>query len=194
MTVDLMCLREIGWTKWDPIELLRNRESWVGQRFQDEYDHYLVHVADRVVAGDDDNSLVSYLVAIERDNMGLGSTESSKQRAAATVSAIRNYLVGETEGAAKVYDDLKRVVEDAMPGWRVVVPEPRTALPRPRKEDSLASTNEALKAKWFGQGADGDAAEAAEPSHQVIVEPVGGGGPGRKTIIVRDGKIIGMQG
>ena len=92
MTIDILRLREIGWTEWDPIELMRNRETWIGQPFANEYDYYLIHVADRIIAGDGDAPLISYLVAGERDDMGLGSSERSAERAAATVFAIRKYL------------------------------------------------------------------------------------------------------
>ena len=92
MTIDILRLREIGWTEWDPIVLLGNRDTWVGQQFANEYDYYLIHVADRIIAGDSDDRLISYLVAAERDDMALGSSERSAARAAATVFAIRKYL------------------------------------------------------------------------------------------------------
>lgn len=92
MTIDLNRLRKIGWTEWDPIELLRTRVTWLGQPFQDEYDRYLIHVADRIVAGDSDCELVDYLVSIVDIDMGLGQSEVSKKRASSTVAAIRAYL------------------------------------------------------------------------------------------------------
>ncbi|MDW9479011.1 hypothetical protein GOB57_10085 [Sinorhizobium meliloti] len=90
--LDLRRLREIGWTEWDPIGILKNCENWIGQPFENEYDHYLTHVADRAIAGDDDDQLISYLRDVESGDMGLGSGDCSTKRAAATVSAIRKYL------------------------------------------------------------------------------------------------------
>jgi hypothetical protein len=42
MTIDLTRLREIGWTHWDPIGLMRNRDTWIGQPFQNEYGDHLI--------------------------------------------------------------------------------------------------------------------------------------------------------
>lgn len=97
MTVDLNRLREIGFSEWDPIELMRNRETWVGTKFQNEYDSYLSHVADRLIAGDNEAELVAYLVAVERDDIG-GTSDCSKIRAAAAVAAIKAHANAAAQG------------------------------------------------------------------------------------------------
>lgn len=176
MTLDLIRLREIGWTEWDPIELLRNRDTWIGQPFENEYDRYLIHVADRIIAGDNDDTLVAYLVAIERDDMHGGSSEVATKRAAATVSAIRKYL--ETER-------LTRIVEAARSDWKAGNLEPHAVQPV-RKVDTVAADVGARKA--------GLRPTASEEGSLAIVEPAKGGGLGGKTVVIRDGKFIGMQG
>ncbi|MCZ7861311.1 hypothetical protein O9X98_07795 [Agrobacterium salinitolerans] len=177
MTIDPMRLREIGWTEWDPIELMRNRKTWIGQPFENEYDSYLIHVADRILAGDGDAALVAYLVAIERDDMYDGSADVSPQRAAATVSAIRQYLEKER---------LTRIVEAAMPGWKVVDPASQAVQTPVRKVDTVAADIGARKAA-LAQTLTGESSLA-------IVEPANGDVIARKTVVIRDGKIIGMQG
>lgn len=92
MTIDLTRLREIGWTHWDPIGLMRNRDTWIGQPFENEYDDHLIQVANRIIAGEDDVTLVAYLVVVERDDMHCSSADVAPQRAAATVSAIKKYI------------------------------------------------------------------------------------------------------
>jgi hypothetical protein len=94
MTIDLNRLREIGWTTWDPIAFMRNQKTWIGQPFENEYDHYLIHVADRIVAGADDEELVSYLVRVECEDMydGAIETEACRTRAAATIATIKDQV------------------------------------------------------------------------------------------------------
>jgi hypothetical protein len=177
MVIDLERLREIGWTEWDPIEVLKYRDTWVGQPFENEYDHYLIHVADRILVGDDDATLVAYLVAIERDDMYDSSAEVSPERAAATVIAIRKYLDEKR---------LTRIIEASMLGWKVVDREPQAGVTPVRRVDTGAVDIGTRKAKlWPAQ---------SEESSLATIEPVEGGGLGRKSVVIRNGKIIGMQG
>lgn len=160
MTINLSRLREIGWSEWDPIELMRTRDTWIGQPFENEYDHYLVHVADRILEGVDDTTLVAYLAGIERDDIRDGGVAAcSNHRATATVIAIRKYLDEER---------LTRTVEAAMPGWKVVDREPRVGETPVHRVDSRA-VNIGTRKAMLGPA-------QTEESSLAIVEPVEGGG------------------
>jgi len=88
-------LRDIGWNLWDPIGLLGSSGPFAGkwsdeenQGFADEYDSYLISAASQLRQGEPPNQVVSYLVHIEADYMGLGERPTSRIRAAAVVEAI----------------------------------------------------------------------------------------------------------
>ncbi|MCS4089529.1 hypothetical protein [Rhizobium sp. BK176] len=185
MALDLNRLREIGFAEWDPIGLMRNRETWVGTRFQNEYDHYLIRVADRLVAGDDEAELVAYLVGVECVDMEVATAEKSAPRARATVAAIKAHV---TETLTEQPYDIKKLVESRFPGWQVV------------ERESLESGGKAIPteqvkfARWGLQVPSPEEIEREKMTGQVVIEPKNGGGPGPKTVIVRNGKIIGAQG
>lgn len=93
-------------------------------------------------------------------------------------------------------DEARKVAERAMPGW-VVVDDPEP-IAKARKVDSVGLDIETLKRKWFGQEA---SAQATQPevrgeAETVVMRMRGKDADiiGNKTAIVRDGKIIGMQG
>ena len=86
---ELPKLRAIGWSLWDPIGLLDKGEAWEPKRFADEYDDYLLHVAGHLQQGAPPEEMASYLVAIERDFIGMGMQADTEIRAEATVEAIR---------------------------------------------------------------------------------------------------------
>ncbi len=82
-------LRRIGWDNWDPIGL----KDVHGGSAEDEYDDYLVTAVTMLLADEEDGAVVDYLVAVERDHMGLGDSLSALPRASATVAALRSYLI-----------------------------------------------------------------------------------------------------
>jgi len=92
--VKLSVLRDIGWDRWDPIRLNGSEGGWRRSSAADEYDRYLLRVADRLQNGEADNDVVDYLVSIETGHMGLTDTPAARTRAEATVAAIRAHVEG----------------------------------------------------------------------------------------------------
>jgi hypothetical protein len=80
--IQLSRLRELGWANWDPIRL--------GGSPQDEYDTYLLKVAGMVRRNEPDKTAIDYLVWVESEYMGLGMHADTRQRAQATIEAIRS--------------------------------------------------------------------------------------------------------
>lgn len=99
MPISLDRLREIGFLKWDPIDLMRNADKWSGTPFEDEYDTYLHHVANRISEGAEDKELRDYLVDASCNRMHDGAEPSAEcvARASATVHAIRK-LANDEDG------------------------------------------------------------------------------------------------
>ncbi|MES0812093.1 hypothetical protein ABLO27_21580 [Roseibium sp. SCPC15] len=90
--IKLSRLRDIGWTLWDPIGLLPAGEKWddEGNRsFADEYDSFLIHAAGQLRRGTPDVDVVSYLIEVESEHMGLGESRGARERAEFVVAAIR---------------------------------------------------------------------------------------------------------
>ncbi|MBY3433417.1 hypothetical protein HFN89_04585 [Rhizobium laguerreae] len=195
MAIDLNRLREIGWSEWDPIGLLGNRDTWRRAPFENEYGHYLIRVADGLIAGDDEAELVAYLVTIVRDNMGLGRSDLSKNRAAATVAAIKAHVEEALPEQPEPRHSIEELIESRFPGWRVVENGHRQESAETHRPEHVQPDIESLRAKWFGPAATGaEEVERETMSGLVVIEPSSGGCPGRKTIVVRNGKIIGAQG
>ena len=92
--VRLSVLRDIGWDQWDPIRLNGSEGGWRRSYAADEYDRYLLRVADSLQNGEADNAVVDYLVGIETGHMGLTDTLTARTRAEATVAAIRAHVEG----------------------------------------------------------------------------------------------------
>ncbi len=93
--VQLSKLRDIGWMLWDPIRLLGAGGHFPGKwsdkanlGYADEYDNYLVSAASQLRRGASCEQVVSYLVQIESEQMGLGEGPTSRERAEAVVDAI----------------------------------------------------------------------------------------------------------
>ena len=99
--VRLSRLRDIGFRDWDPIGILAAGEPWQDHPAADEYDRYLLELVGRLVRGAGDAEAVDFLIGIESGHMGLGTSATAADRAAATVRSIRDYLDGlpGTEGA-----------------------------------------------------------------------------------------------
>ncbi|WP_395541934.1 hypothetical protein [Neotabrizicola sp. sgz301269] len=94
--VKLSRLRDIGWNLWDPIGLLGSSGHLPGkwrdeanQGFANEYDDYLISAASQLRQGAPRDQVVSYLVHVEAEYMGLGERRTSRERAEAVVAAIR---------------------------------------------------------------------------------------------------------
>jgi len=90
--IKLSRLRDIGWSKWDPIGLLADGQKWDDedcQQFADEYDGYLLQAAGRLQRGATDEEVVRYLVDIETNYMGLGAERDAAARAKALVAALQ---------------------------------------------------------------------------------------------------------
>lgn len=95
LTVKLSKLRDIGWMLWDPIGLLGPGGFYPGKwsdeanlGFADEYDTYLVSAASQLRRGESREQVVSYLVHIESEHMGLGEGPTTRERAKAVVAAV----------------------------------------------------------------------------------------------------------
>jgi len=90
--IELSALRDIGWKEWDPIGI----KQFAGDAWQngsaDEYDSYLSRVVTGLQSGWTLDDAANYLVEIERDYIGLGEGPTSRQRAEATVKAIRDLI------------------------------------------------------------------------------------------------------
>lgn len=80
-------LREIGWTLWNPIRILRFRDD-----APDEYDTYLSKTADMLRTGTSDADCIEYLIDIECNYMGIDMSDDTHTRATATVAAIRKII------------------------------------------------------------------------------------------------------
>lgn len=80
-------LREIGWTKWDPIGL-----GGTDSRPEDEYDGYLLQAAGRLWNGASREEVANYFVSIETEYMGLGEGAGVHQRAKEVADALSRYV------------------------------------------------------------------------------------------------------
>lgn len=91
-SVGQLALRNIAWSKWDPIGLNGSEGGWRFSDAANEYDRYMLRVLEGLQSGEPEASLADYLVGIEIHYMGLTLTPDTRERAAATVSAIRDRL------------------------------------------------------------------------------------------------------
>ncbi|SPF75446.1 hypothetical protein ALP8811_00434 [Aliiroseovarius pelagivivens] len=90
--IDLSRLRDIGWRLWDPIGLMSDGENWNDDEylsFVDEYDTYLMNAAGQLRRGASDAEVVSYLVKVETEFMGLNQAPGVRARAETVVEEIR---------------------------------------------------------------------------------------------------------
>lgn len=88
----LSCLRDFGWSLWDPIGLTAIEGAWRESPNADEYDNYLLHAADLLQEGAEEEECVQYLEEIESEYMGLGVRADAHHRAIRTIRAISQYL------------------------------------------------------------------------------------------------------
>jgi hypothetical protein len=88
MHIDLNRLRQIGWDLWNPIGL---DDAWRAAA-PDEYDRYLLHIADMASTGRPADDAATYLIDIASRHMGLPCV--NRQAAFATASAIVAYVEG----------------------------------------------------------------------------------------------------
>jgi hypothetical protein len=88
-------LRRIGWESWDPIGLAYPDGSW-DEGCADEYDRYLLHVADMLVRGRSPSEAITYLDVIASEHMGIGPiTPAGHTASQRTVEALLAYLGGD---------------------------------------------------------------------------------------------------
>ena len=87
-TFQLSRLREIGWSKWDPIGLGGLDED----RPAGEYDGYLLQAAGRLWSGGSDEEVAAFSVKVETDHMGLSAVPGMDARALRVVGALREYV------------------------------------------------------------------------------------------------------
>ena len=80
-------LREIGWTRWDPIGL-----NGIQSCRDDEYDSYLLQAAGHLWDGRSKEEVTDFLLQVETEHMGLGEAPGVRQRARDVVSAINWYV------------------------------------------------------------------------------------------------------
>jgi hypothetical protein len=85
--LELSRLRDIGWSRWDPLGLLGTKHA-----SEDEYDNYLLHAAGRLWDGASEEEVTNYLVSAEAEDMGLDGAPNARQRASEVVSALGAYV------------------------------------------------------------------------------------------------------
>ena len=90
--IRLSRLRDIGWSVWDPIGLLRADQDWQDAErlpFANEYDTYLLQAAGRLGRGDAAADVARYLATIQVEYMGLDTpSQDALERAERVVAAI----------------------------------------------------------------------------------------------------------
>ena len=79
-------LREIGWSKWDPIGV--GTSDWS----EDEYDGYLLQAAGQFWHGQTVEAVADYLIKIETEQMGLAAVSGIRSRAWDVATAISEYV------------------------------------------------------------------------------------------------------
>lgn len=89
--INISKLRDIGWSLWDPLELLPEGESWNSEdnlAFADEYDDYLMKAAGKIRNGVAKEEVVGYLLDVENKTLGLKTNADSKKRIQEVVASI----------------------------------------------------------------------------------------------------------
>jgi len=90
--IGLFALRTIGWSEWDPIGLNGSEGGWRFSDAANEYDRYMVRVAQGLRQGEPQESMIDYLIGIETHHMGLALTSNTRVRASATIAAVNQHL------------------------------------------------------------------------------------------------------
>ncbi len=88
----LPSLRDIGWEHWDPAGIRHIGDAQDRPPPADEYDEYLLAVADGLRRGWPAGQARAYLVSAEAEAMCMGVGPTTRERAEATVDAIQAYL------------------------------------------------------------------------------------------------------
>jgi hypothetical protein len=87
-TFEVSRLREIGWSKWDPIGVGGLDDDWPA----DEYDAYLLQAAGQIWNGHSADEVADYLIQIETEHMGLDAVPGIRSRALDVANSIRAYV------------------------------------------------------------------------------------------------------
>ena len=87
-TFQLSRLREIGWSKWDPIGVGGPEHDWPA----DEYDTYLLQAAGQLWRGQSIETTADYLVKVETEHMGLHPVLGIRSRAIEVARSVREYV------------------------------------------------------------------------------------------------------
>ena len=103
-TIKLSRLREIGWSRWDPIGLRNVGDgAWQdGGACADEYDSYLLQVVGQLRRNVPAPMVAAYLEDVEVRHMGNGGDATTRSRTEATVAAVADYLASLPAGPLKV--------------------------------------------------------------------------------------------
>lgn len=85
-------LRDIGWSKWDPIGILQEGQNWRDEDclpFAAEYDSYLLQAVGMLRKGIAKEDVARYLDDIAANHMGLGHAPGATSRATEVAAAIQ---------------------------------------------------------------------------------------------------------
>jgi hypothetical protein len=86
--IELARLREIGWSKWDPIGLREAIPHWQSP-CPDEYDRYLRKAAGMLWAGESETKVADYLTRSAVADIGVSPNRAA---ATATAAALGRYI------------------------------------------------------------------------------------------------------
>ena len=85
---NITALRELGWSLWDPIEILATKSTWRGTGFEDEYDTYLIEMQNMAKSGLQVEDLALYAINIIDERMELGRHEVTDTKCRRLAQAI----------------------------------------------------------------------------------------------------------
>ena len=89
--IKLSRLRDIGWSYWDPIGLLTDKNlADEKKNFDDEFDTYLMQAAGMLWSNTPRDDVIAYLVDIEQNYMGM--PDRGSEAATMTAAQIQSYL------------------------------------------------------------------------------------------------------
>lgn len=81
-------LREIGWSKWDPIGVGGPEHDWAA----DEYDTHLLQAAGQLWHGQPIETVADYLVKVETEHLGLTPVPGIRSRALEVAGSVSEYV------------------------------------------------------------------------------------------------------
>jgi hypothetical protein len=85
---NINALRELGWSLWDPIEILVTKTTWRGTAFEDEYDTYLIEMQNMARRGLQVEELTNYAINIVDEWMELGRNDEVEARSRNLAQAV----------------------------------------------------------------------------------------------------------